>query len=147
MRYRRRCAVAGLVAMFAASPAIAGDDPPTARVEIQMGPGSTTVVQQFSVLSVGSWTPEAIQQHPEDYLTACERETKAAIQKLGVSEISIAQQKTKLESQRDELAEKLEFGSQDLEKLKTAYDSVRPMPSLFSGKSISLLRSSVRLRS
>ncbi len=126
MKYRRRCAVAGLVAMFAASPAIAGDDPPTARVEIQMGPGSTTVVQQFSVLPVGSWTPEAIQQHPADYLTACERETKSALQKLQVSEISIAQQKTKLEDQRDELAEKLGFGAQDFERLKAAYAAALP---------------------
>jgi hypothetical protein len=54
-------------------------------------------------------------------LTACERETKSALQKLQVSEISIAQQKTKLEDQRDELAEKLDFGAKDFEKLKVAY--------------------------
>ena len=92
-----------------------------ARVEIQMGPGSTTVVQQFTGLPVGKWTPEAIQQHPEDYLTACERETKSALQKLQVSEISIAQQKTKLEDQRDELAEKLDLGVKDFQKLKVIY--------------------------
>ncbi len=127
MKYRHRCAAAAFAAMFAASPVIAGDDPPTqqpAQVEIRMGPGSATVVQQFISLPVGSWTPEAIQQHPEDYLTACERETKSALQKLQVSEISIAQQKTKLEDQRDELAEKLDFGAKDLEKLKAAYASV-----------------------
>ena len=125
MKYRRRCAVAGLVAMFAASPAIAGDDPPPAQVEIQMGPGST-VVQQFINLPVEQWPTEAIQQHPADYLTACERGTKVALQKLQVSEISIAQQKTKLEDQRDELAEKLDFGAKDLEKLKAAYAAALP---------------------
>jgi hypothetical protein len=115
--------------MFAASPVIAGDDPPTqqpAQVEIRMGPGSATVVQQFISLPVGNWTPEAIQQHPADYLTACERETKVALQKLQVSEISIAQHKTKLEDQRDELVEKLDFGAKDLEKLKAAYAAALP---------------------
>ena len=81
------------------------------------------MVQQFINLPVEQWPTEAIQQHPADYLTACERETKVALQKLQVSEISIAQHKTKLEDQRDELAEKLDFGAKDLEKLKVAYDT------------------------
>ena len=77
-----------------AVPGVYAQDP--AQVEIRMGPGSSTVVQQFITLPVGRWTPEAIQQHPEDYLTACEHETKSALQKLQVCEISIAQQKTAL---------------------------------------------------
>ena len=35
-------------------------------------------------------------------------------------------EKTKLEDQRDELAEKLDFGAKDLEKLKVAYSSALP---------------------
>ena len=103
--------------------AMAGYDPPA--VEIRMAPGST-VVQQFINLPVEEWPADAIQQHPADYLTACERETKIALQKLGASEISIAQQKTKLEDQRDELAEKLDIGAKDLEKLKAAYNTALP---------------------
>ena len=103
--------------------AMAGYDPPV--VEIQMGPGST-VVQQFINLPASQWPAEAIQQHPSDYLTACEREIKVVLQKFQVSEISVAQQKTKLEDQRDELAEKLDFGAKDLEKLKAAYAAALP---------------------
>jgi len=103
--------------------AMAGYDPPV--VEIQMGPGST-VVQQFINLPASQWPAEAIQQHPSDYLTACEREIKGVLQKFQVSEISVAQQKTKLEDQRDELAEKLDFGAKDLEKLKAAYAAALP---------------------
>ena len=69
------------------------------------------------------WTAETISQHPEDYLDSCEKDTKLAVQKLGASEVSINQRKLKLENQRDELLEKLDFGAKDLATLKALYSA------------------------
>ena len=69
------------------------------------------------------WTAETISQHPEDYLNSCEKDTKLALQKLDASEVSINQRKLKLEDQRDELREKLDFGAKDLATLKALYSA------------------------
>ena len=106
-RYRKILLASTLATLGTMAPIYA--DPPTQSEHIEV-----------SAVQI-RWTAETITQHPEDYLNAVERDTKIALQKLDASEISINQRKIKLESQRDDLIEQLDFGTKDLTQLKTLY--------------------------
>lgn len=106
-RYRK-ILLTGTLAILGTMAPVYGD-PPTQSEQVEV-----------SAIQL-RWTAETITQHPEDYLNVVERDTKLALQKLDSSEISINQRKLKLESQRDDLLEQLDFGTKDLAQLKTLY--------------------------
>jgi chromosome segregation ATPase len=67
------------------------------------------------------WTPENIAKDPVNYLSFCETETKAALEKLEASRISVSQQIGRLGGLKTESQNKVRVGSQNLDQLKTLY--------------------------
>jgi hypothetical protein len=67
------------------------------------------------------WTPENIAKDPENYLNFCEEEANKALLGLKASEISIAQNRGKLEAMQQEAGTKITVGEKALAELKELY--------------------------
>jgi len=67
------------------------------------------------------WTPENIAKDPVNYLNFCETQTKAAVEKLKASEISVAQKLGSIEDKQKDAKEKIAIGTKALDGLKETY--------------------------
>jgi hypothetical protein len=72
------------------------------------------------------WTPENIAKDPENYLNFCEKQTNKALQDLKANEISVAQSRARLQTMKDESANKVQVGTTALQELKDLYAKAEP---------------------
>jgi predicted nucleic acid-binding Zn-ribbon protein len=83
------------------------------------------------------WTPENIAKDPENYLKFCEEQANKALLDLKASEISIAQNRGKLESMLQDSTSKITVGEKALTELKDLYtktDSANSWPTEWQGQ-------------